>query len=466
MYIKDIAKNFGYATAAQGASLLLSMILALIVPKVLGVEGYGYWQLFIFYGSYVGVFFFGLPDGIYLEKGGETRAGIDKVAMRSQFIVGMSMQVIFAGIVFLLGITTVPDADRLFVVLSTALLLILANAAVYLGIIFQTINETRLYSFSILLEKVAYVAFLVPLLAMHVQDFRCYILLFLAAKLITFIYCLFKGKEFVFGNYFSVFESVKATAHSMRVGIILTLANLGSMFTVGCSRLVVDSVWGIEAFGQASLAISLLNFFLVFISQLSMVLFPAMRQSGQQERIVLLAGLSKVLDVILPLVYILYIPAFLFVNMWLPQYREAATLLAILMPMVVFETKTNICYSTYFKVERFEKKLLSVNILSVTVSLILSVAMALTTNSVALVVCAAVTAVCLRGLLAAAIVQKKVNLGFLRAYLVDIVVAVVFTISAWFVGGILGFVIIVFLMVCLYIIRKQDVVYCLHRLFK
>lgn len=39
---------------AQGVSMCLSILQKLLVPKMLGVEQYGYWQLYIFYISYVG----------------------------------------------------------------------------------------------------------------------------------------------------------------------------------------------------------------------------------------------------------------------------------------------------------------------------------------------------------------------------------------------------------------------------
>ena len=38
---------------------------------------------------------------------------------------------------------------------------------------------------------------------------------------------------------------------SVRVGIKLMLANLSSMLILGIARVVIDSVWGIETFGQS-----------------------------------------------------------------------------------------------------------------------------------------------------------------------------------------------------------------------
>ena len=88
MNVKSLVKNAAIAFLAQGITLLISCITSLLVPKLLGVEEYGYWQLFVFYAGYVGFFHFGLNDGVYLLHGGESRDQIDKRSINSQFLVG------------------------------------------------------------------------------------------------------------------------------------------------------------------------------------------------------------------------------------------------------------------------------------------------------------------------------------------------------------------------------------------
>lgn len=92
MNLKSLASNAIIAFLSQGVSLVVSMIMSLMVPKVLGVESYGYWQLFIFYASYCGFFHFGLNDGVYLIEGGKGRADIDKKSINSQFCFLVAMQ--------------------------------------------------------------------------------------------------------------------------------------------------------------------------------------------------------------------------------------------------------------------------------------------------------------------------------------------------------------------------------------
>ena len=63
MNYSSIARNTMIAFAAQFISLSVSVVMSLLVPKIVGVADYGYWQLFMFYTTYSGFFHLGLNDG-------------------------------------------------------------------------------------------------------------------------------------------------------------------------------------------------------------------------------------------------------------------------------------------------------------------------------------------------------------------------------------------------------------------
>ena len=66
---KDIFSNIFIAISAQAVSLVMSFLVAFVLPKILNVEAYSFWQLFMFYISYVGLLHFGVNDGVYLKYG-------------------------------------------------------------------------------------------------------------------------------------------------------------------------------------------------------------------------------------------------------------------------------------------------------------------------------------------------------------------------------------------------------------
>lgn len=102
----------GVAFLAQGVSMALSVLQTLIVPKLLGVEQYGYWQLYIFYVSYVGFFHLGLSSGVYLTTGGQARDKMDKDSIKSQMIFGVTYQTIMALVIILLSVSATSAISK------------------------------------------------------------------------------------------------------------------------------------------------------------------------------------------------------------------------------------------------------------------------------------------------------------------------------------------------------------------
>lgn len=53
---KSVMKNLSYTLTSNLVSLAISSLVVLVVPKLIGVEEYGYWQLYMFFTSYVGFY--------------------------------------------------------------------------------------------------------------------------------------------------------------------------------------------------------------------------------------------------------------------------------------------------------------------------------------------------------------------------------------------------------------------------
>lgn len=372
MNIRKIRNNVFIAFASQGVSMLTSVIISLLVPKMLGVKEYGYWQLFIFYSNYVGFFHLGLNDGVYLLNGGRKRDEIAKSSVRSQFRFELTFQLVLGAAIAVLSGFLAPETERAFVLAAFAAYMVVCNLASYLGYVFQAMNETRLFSFSVVLDRLA---FLVPLLVMvvlRIADFRPYVVAYLVSKTISLVWCCWEARDILSAPPLGVSETIKESIASIRVGFKLMIANVADMLILGVARALVDAVWGIEAFGRVSFSLSLVNFFITFVTQASMVLFPALRQSGEGERRAVYRGMRDAMEVAFPAVYALYFPMAWLLSAWLPQYAESMRWLAVLLPVCVFNTKMDVCCTTYFKVLRQERTLLAVNVVTVAASALTS----------------------------------------------------------------------------------------------
>lgn len=342
--------------------MLVSVVVTLLVPKILGVESFGYWQLFVLYGLYSQFFMLGLFDGVYLVEGGKRRQDLDARSVTTQYALGACMQLAIGLAIALLAVFTASSVERAFVLFAFAVYLVLYNLALALGYVFQAVNETRTFSYSVMLDRLAFLVPLVVLVALGVSDFRVYILFYLAAKAVALVYCLWKARDILSAGLYPLSKGVGLCARSIRIGIKLTVAVVADTLILGGARMLIDSVWGIEVFGEVSFAFSLMSFFVAFVAQACMVLFPALRQSSDDSSRRAYTLMRDALELFFPVVYLLYFPGVVALTAWLPQYADSMRYLAMLLPICAFDSKMNVCSATYMKVLREERKLLSVNV--------------------------------------------------------------------------------------------------------
>ena len=85
-------KNLSFALFAQVISLMSSFFVQFFAPKVLSVEEYAYWQLFLFYVSYINISRIGIIDGIYLKLGGKSRDELDCETLKTKWLIFLAMQ--------------------------------------------------------------------------------------------------------------------------------------------------------------------------------------------------------------------------------------------------------------------------------------------------------------------------------------------------------------------------------------
>lgn len=448
---KTFALNLSYAFMAQLLSLMLSVIMSLIVPKLLGIEQFAYWQLFIFYSGYVGFFHLGLPDGIYLRYGGTELEAMDKPLLGSQ----LRLMTLFHIIISLIGILILflfpMEEERKFVWIFTAVYMVITNAFWFLGFVYQAANRTKNYSIATIISKVFFTVCVFLLMVIKPSEFKVYVILYVVAQGLALLYCAYNGREVVFSHQLPFRKTLAEMFYNVKIGINLTFSNLASSFILGVGRAMIDATQGIRFFGMVSLAISLTNFFLQFISQVSMVMFPMLRQFEQEKMkrifVVIRSGISYLLCAILAV----YVPMKYILGLWLPQYAVSLEYLAILLPICIFDGKMQLLYNTYLKVLRKEKVLLLINLISLGVSGILCAIGAYVMHSMTAVIICMVIAIAVRSLITNIYLSKLMNIPNEINVIWECVLSVVFILSNMMLPMTAAF--------CIYLIAF--LVYCL-----
>lgn len=430
MNTKKIAKDMAFAVFAQGLSTAVSVILTLLLPKILGVAEFGYWQLFIFYLSYVGFFHLGINDGVYLINGGKTREELDKKSIGSQFLFSAAYQLLISFIIIVIALVGPFEPNRQFVIVCIGVILLANNCSFYLGYVFQAVNETSLFSFSSALDALAFFVALVVLAVFGVDSFEPYIVFYVIAKIIRLIYCVHKSKDILSSGHLGLSDSAQESFDSIRVGIKLMFANIVSSLILGVVRFFVDLSWGIEVFSVVSFSLSIAGFFLTFLTQVSMVLFPNLKQLSYEGCARAFCAMRDTLDLLLPAFYVLYGPITVLLNWWLPQYASGIQLFSVLFPICVFEGKMDIVGTTFFKVLREEKQLLKVNLYTLAISLVFTLCGTYLIHSVKFVLVCVVISLGFRCLLSEKLIAKRLNVFSNYLSIADIVLSVLFVLAA------------------------------------
>ena len=127
-----------------------------------------------------------------------------------------------------------------------------------------------------MIDKICFLFLLFFLLLFKINNYIWFIVAYIISKFISYIYSIYYGKEIFFVKNILIRKSIRCYIESVRVGFNLTIASVASMIILGIGRMIIDYVWGIEEFAKFSLVLSLASFAIMFISQVSMVLFPSL----------------------------------------------------------------------------------------------------------------------------------------------------------------------------------------------
>lgn len=435
-------KNLFAAFLAQGISLLVSVFMSFIIPKILGVTQYSYWQLFIFYSGYVGFFHFGFNDGLYLRLGGKKFEELDYDNIGTQFKLFFFIQCFISlTVIAMANLFSISNPERRFIWITTALYLLLNNLTLCLGFLFQAINQTKIFSVSTILDRVFVLVSIVALLWQGQDSFKPFIIGYMVSKFISLVYCVWMARKIVFARFTHIHTALTEMWLNVSVGIKLTIANIMSMLILGIGRGIVDDIWGIESFGKISFSLSLTNFFLLFIQQVSMVLFPALRRTGEAQQKKIYNKLRVYLGLFLPAVFIAYFPLKLFVGWWLPQYSESLKYLALLLPLCTFDGKMQMLCNTYLKVLRQEKKLLQFNTYAFVISLGLCAFSGYVLHNLTAIVISMVLAIMFRSIVSELFLAREMGIKVLRLMAQEISVALAFLASIWMFNEAVAFAI-------------------------
>jgi O-antigen/teichoic acid export membrane protein len=422
--LKALMKNRAilFSLTSQLVSLGVSILMTLGVTRYLSIDVYGYWQLFIFYSSYIGFAHLGLCDGLYLRYGGQSFAEISKSEVKSFFTLFLLKQILFSIFSLLIGYYLVSDVVRQNIFLYISVLLLVANSQIFLGFILLSTNKIVEYSTSVFLDKAVLLVLILIQILCNKVTLDNLIVSYIVSKIISVVYLTFFYIPFIKAKFLwdrQIFKSV------LQSGFILMLSNIVSTLVIGAARYFIDMEWDIGTFGKVSLAVSLVYFVLLLLSQLSYILFPLLRKNSEENQVIIFNKINYILSFLLKFAILLYIPLMIVLKYLLPQYIDSINYILLLLPLCLFDGKMQILYSSFFKNLFLQKELLYINTFCMVVCVFISVLGAFAYKSLEIIIVGISLSIMLRSIIAEYILMKKLNSVRYTNTLIDVIFSLI-----------------------------------------
>ena len=423
-------KGFLHALSANVIRLIISIVLTLFLPKILGVEEYSYWQLYLFYVTYTAYSSLGFCEGTYLKYGGKQYDKLKGEVMASQF---WTLAIYEAGFSILCGLLFqlfVDDPVKRFILCLALISSIFDILRYLLQCVLQATDRIQDFAKVMTSERVLFFVFAVFVLLVGVRDYRVLIFSEIMARVLSMIYAMWVCKETVFCKFKFNKEAFDESRELISIGFKLLLATLASQLVIGIVRFMIEQRWGTIVFGKVSLTLSLSNMVITCIGAVSIVLFPVLKNMQKERLESLYETMRIVLTVPVLFVLLFYVPMKAILSAWLVQYADSLRYLAVLLPICVYETRFCALINTYFKAYRRENQILLVNVVTVILSLVLSVVTVYGMDSLDLTVCSIVVLMIFKSVFAEWILKRDVSMHVLTDNLLEIGLTIIFIIGS------------------------------------
>ncbi|MGF2142108.1 oligosaccharide flippase family protein [Vagococcus fluvialis] len=419
---KHIIQNIYYTLSSNLLSFFVSTIITLLLPKLLGVADYGYYQLYLFYTSYVGLLHFGWCDGIYLRYSGKKYDDLNKELFRGQYLSLFLMEIILSLLILIsLYFSNISDYNKLLVLYGTIFNIILQNMRTFSLFVLQATNRMKAYSRIIIFDRLIFVSISIVLIFFRLDSFWIYMCIDIFAKIISLIVSVYKIDDIIV-DPIKIKWSFYESKENIKTGINLTLANIASILIIGIVRLGIQDNWDVETFGKVSLSLSVSNMLMLFINAISLAIFPLIKRQTEESYKKSYKMIRVILMPTALILLMMYYPVKIFLLHWLPDYEESLNYMGIIFPMIVFESKVSLLTNTFLKAMRQEKAILVINILSLGVSVVLTGIMVYVLNNLFMTMIAIVFILGFRSIISELVLSKILDVFVIKDILLELIV--------------------------------------------
>jgi O-antigen/teichoic acid export membrane protein len=363
----SFSRDMGTLVLGSVLAAVFGAMLVFVVPRITGVEDFGYWRIFLLYGGYVGFFHLGFGEGALLCWAGKSLGLFREELQPSlKFLIALHLLLLVLGC--LTAITLFPSRIR-FVAIAVLVFAMLQNTSVLLQCALQAARQFRPVAVAAAAPSGLFLAFAALTLLRSRPDYRVLICCYLLAWLIVL------GFLWTTVRPFGPVSNISAWTIGKRyitIGWPITLANTAIGLVQSSDRFVLSSAVSIYHFAQYSLAASTMMVPLAIISAAARVFFPHLAASDRGEHPEIYGQATRLIVVVWCVLLPYYFAVDVFVHRFLHAYVESLPVARTLLLGVLFIAAIQILQSSLFNLYGKQKHFLFYSIIAVGFSLVLA----------------------------------------------------------------------------------------------
>jgi O-antigen/teichoic acid export membrane protein len=378
---RDFIHHSLLVLGSQLAVFASALVKALIVPLVLGVSDYGYWQLYVFYTIYVGIFSFGYNDGIYLKYGGHRFEELPLAKLRASNVMHVLLLILGVTVV-VLGAGLVADPLRKIVFFAVAANIFVLGTIGNISLSLQAVGRMKGYAFLNAADKIFFTIALAALVYPELRTFSFLITIDLAGKIAVLIALILRYPQLYAGSFASMAAALLEFRENLRSGIQLMVANLSGMLVLGIGRIFIEYFESVENYSHYAFASSISNIMLMCITSMSVVIYPALRRQPDASYLRHFEKINNNYSSFSIILMTSYFAAIAFILQVATSYKPVLEFLNIVFAITVLQGKMQLVNNTFYVALRLERAMLRANLISLLFAIGLSTLGYMVTQSV------------------------------------------------------------------------------------
>lgn len=359
-----IKKGILYVFSANLLSLIISLFIGFVLPKLLSIETYANIKLFQLYITYIGIVSLGFADGMYLRIGGKDIKVLEKKTILEEFKTFKYFQ-FFVSIVGIIVSLILKNE----MMLLCSIVILPVNIGGYLRNFYQATGKFDIYAKFININNILiFMINIFLVLIIKSNNYHIYISGYIVAYFLYWIYIENEtrkiiGKEKNKANKKYLFEDIKS-------GFSLMIGNFCNVIFTSIDRLFVQNIMGTVNFAFFSFAVSIESLMNTFVTPISSVMYNYLCNNKEMEKIV---RIKRIILIFSSSIIVLVFPAKFVINMWLDKYSGSLGVLFLLFSSQYISIMIRCIHINLYKAKKQQNKYFLTMIFIVVLSIILNI---------------------------------------------------------------------------------------------